>query len=88
MKSHILPFLIISSCLALATNLAEAARLGLQGKRIHPIRSGINRRASLTGTTSLNDTQDINYTTNITLGGNQFTVIIDTGRYAILFDIS
>ncbi|PSR78177.1 hypothetical protein PHLCEN_2v7509 [Hermanssonia centrifuga] len=79
MKSHILPFLIISSFLALATNLAEAARLGLQGKRIHPIRSGINRRASLTGTTSLNDTQDINYTTNITLGGNQFTVIIDTG---------
>ncbi|THG98835.1 hypothetical protein EW026_g3423 [Hermanssonia centrifuga] len=78
MKSHVLP-LILSSLLALPADLAEAVRLGLQGKHIHPIRGGLNRRTSLTGTTSLNDTQDINYTTNITLGGNQFAVIIDTG---------
>ncbi|THG98833.1 hypothetical protein EW026_g3421 [Hermanssonia centrifuga] len=81
MKSHIVPFrlLILTSFLAFPINFAEAVRLGLQGKHIHPIRGGLNRRASLTGTTSLNDTQDINYTTNITLGGNQFAVIIDTG---------
>ncbi len=82
MKSHVLP-LILSSLLALPADLAEAVRLGLQGKHIHPIRGGLNRRTSLTGTTSLNDTQDINYTTNITLGGNQFAVIIDTGRCAV-----
>ncbi|PSR78178.1 hypothetical protein PHLCEN_2v7510 [Hermanssonia centrifuga] len=81
MKSHIVPFrlLILTSFLAFPINFAEAVRLELQGKHIHPIRGGLNRRASLTGTTSLNDTQDINYTTNITLGGNQFAVIIDTG---------
>ena len=32
----------------------------------------------------LNDTSDLRYTTNITLGGNPYEVLIDTGRYGTI----
>ena len=67
--------------LALPLDLADALRVGLQGKHARP--QLLTRRASLAGTTVLNDTSNIQYSTNITLGGNQFSVLIDTGRYAV-----
>lgn len=39
----------------------------------------LGRRASMTGST-LSDSSDIEYYTNITLGGQSFKVLIDTGR--------
>ncbi|KIP08626.1 hypothetical protein PHLGIDRAFT_34907 [Phlebiopsis gigantea 11061_1 CR5-6] len=76
MRSPVLP--LVCSLLALPVDLADAVRIGLTGHRT-PARHNLQRRATLTGTTTLTDTSDITYTTNITLGGNQFSVIIDTG---------
>lgn len=41
------------------------------------------RRASMLGTTMLDNSKDLSYFLNITLGGAQYTVQIDTGRYCI-----
>ena len=70
---------LLYSLLTLPVDLADAVRIGLAGHRT-PSRRQFQRRATLTGTTTLTDSSDITYTTNITLGGNQFSVIIDTGR--------
>ena len=70
---------LLLSLLALPVDLADAVRIGITGHRTPP-RHTLQRRATLTGLTGLNDSSDITYTTNITLGGNEFSVIIDTGR--------
>ncbi|KAI0344416.1 acid protease [Trametopsis cervina] len=56
---------------------ATALRVGLHGKPSPASR--LQRRASIAGTTNVDDSSNIEYTTNITLGGNSFEVIIDTG---------
>lgn len=38
------------------------------------------------GSTTVLDQQDVEYSCNITLGGSQFLVLIDTGRYDKLCD--
>ena len=76
MRTTLIPFLC--SLAALPLDLAEAVRLGIQGK--HDLASRLQSRATLTGTTALNDSSNIQYATNITLGGTPFEVIIDTGR--------
>ncbi|EKM51672.1 uncharacterized protein PHACADRAFT_261953 [Phanerochaete carnosa HHB-10118-sp] len=76
MRQATLPLLL--SLLALPVDLADAVRVGITGRRSLAL-SKLHRRASLTGTTGLADSSDITYTTNITLGGNSFSVIIDTG---------
>ena len=76
MKPTLAP--LLWSLAALPVDLAEAVRLGIQGKST--LASRLQSRATLTGETTLNDTYNIQYTTNITLGGSQFLVIIDTGR--------
>ena len=79
MRPPTLP-LLLSSLLALTAEQADAVRLGLRGKHVR--QSHLQRRASLDGTTVLNNTANIQYATNITMGGSPFTVIIDTGRCA------
>ncbi|TFK52405.1 acid protease [Heliocybe sulcata] len=58
----------------------NALRLDIHGKRV-PFEAGNNllRRGNIFGSSTLSDSDDIQYTTNITLGGQQFSVLIDTG---------
>lgn len=79
MRSLALP--ILCSLAALPVDLADAVRLGIIGTRV-PQRSvaAHQRRASIVGTTGLTNSADIQYNTNITVGGSEFQVIIDTGR--------
>ncbi|KAI8978776.1 acid protease [Trametes punicea] len=59
---------------------AHAARLTLRGRpRQRRVGNGLDRRASIVGNTSVGDAGDIDYSTDITLGGKKFSVLIDTG---------
>ncbi|KAF7348309.1 Peptidase A1 domain-containing protein [Mycena sanguinolenta] len=54
------------------------------GNRARPAESppkagGLHRRSSLAGSSPLGDNADLQYTTNLTVGGQSFTVMIDTG---------
>ncbi|OBZ68699.1 putative aspartic-type endopeptidase CTSD [Grifola frondosa] len=57
------------------SELAGATRLGFTARR----GQNLQRRASVTGSTTVADVGNVEYTTDITLGGSQFTVQIDTG---------
>ncbi|KAJ7914475.1 aspartic peptidase domain-containing protein [Mycena leptocephala] len=56
-----------------------ALRLNFEGRRIPLDRRGLQRRGSLAGSSPLDDSADLQYTTNITIGGASFDVLIDTG---------
>lgn len=59
-------------------DLAVAVQLGIQGtlsKRF------LSSRASISGQSTLTDSLNLEYSTNITLGGQIFECLIDTGRY-------
>jgi hypothetical protein len=75
MKSHRLPLLC---ALFLLQDLAEGFRLSLHGRLGRSL--GLRRRGSLYGTSSLTNTADLQYSTNITLNGQPFATLIDTGR--------
>jgi len=60
-------------------DFACAIRLEFEGRHIPADRRGLGRRSSLTGSSPLGDSADLQYTTNITLGGESFQVLIDTG---------
>lgn len=65
---------------SLVNDLAYALRLDMHGRQ-PDLRadSPLVRRGNIFGQSALNDSSDIQYTTNITLGGQQFSVLIDTG---------
>ncbi|KAJ7069540.1 aspartic peptidase domain-containing protein [Mycena amicta] len=65
--------------LLLLTDLSCATRLSIQGRRIPTERRGLVPRGSLSGSSPVDDSADLQYTTNITLGGVPFEVLIDTG---------
>ena len=78
--------LSIPLLLGLVSDLAGAARLNIRGRpRSSSASSGLVRRASIVGSTSVSDVGDVEYVTNIQLGGKTFNVQIDTGRYVFLF---
>ncbi|KAJ7367303.1 aspartic peptidase domain-containing protein [Mycena albidolilacea] len=56
-----------------------ALRLNFEARRIPAERRGLYRRGSLSGSSPLDDSADLQYTTNITVGGVSFDVMIDTG---------
>jgi predicted aspartyl protease len=64
--------------LSFACNLAVAVHFPVIGSSIQ--RRSLDKRADVLGSASLNNTNDVHYETNITLGGVSFTVLIDTGR--------
>ncbi|KAI0696265.1 acid protease [Cytidiella melzeri] len=76
MRSSVIP--LLCSFAALPVDLAEAVRVGIQGTHTS-LASRLQSRTSLSGSTSVSDSSNIQYTTNITLGGSSFAVIIDTG---------
>lgn len=61
-------------------DFACALRLNFEGRRTTAESRGLQRRGSLAGTSPLGDSADLQYTTNITVGGVSFEVLIDTGR--------
>ncbi|TFY58045.1 hypothetical protein EVJ58_g6658 [Rhodofomes roseus] len=74
MKHLSIPLLV--SFLALPTELVGAIRLDVHGRRArHPLQ----RRGSVTGSSGLTDSNNIQYYVNLTLGGQDFEVEIDTG---------
>lgn len=67
------------------SNVASAINLGVHGVRRGPgetlrARSRRSYIASAYGSDALMDAQDFVYNMNITLGGEEFSVLIDTGR--------
>ena len=69
--------LIIDLVLA---DMAQAARIPLRGE--YNSYKKLRRRSTLQarGTSALVDSMDVSYFTNITLGGETFEVLVDTGR--------
>ncbi|KAF8133713.1 aspartic peptidase domain-containing protein [Boletus edulis] len=71
--SSLLPF-----CFLVLATRGNASHLQLSGRLGSS--SALQRRTSMAGTMSqLNDTQNIVYTTNVTLNGKPFSIMIDTG---------
>ncbi|KAI1794123.1 acid protease [Ganoderma leucocontextum] len=68
-----LSFLLDDLPIAQAIHLPLRARMGGFGD------GGLTRRASLTGTPDLTNQGNMQYQTNITLNGQEFQVLIDTG---------
>lgn len=67
---------LFAFAVVLPLELVGAIRLSLHGthsRRLH-------RRGSIVGSSGLSDGDDITYSTNLTLGGTQYEVQIDTGR--------
>ncbi|KAH9935317.1 aspartic peptidase domain-containing protein [Fomitopsis serialis] len=63
---------------------ADAVRMPIAGRRVPRIQDelermdpGLGRRASMSG--DLQDQGDVRYYTNVSLGGQQFSVLVDTG---------
>ncbi|KZT23418.1 acid protease [Neolentinus lepideus HHB14362 ss-1] len=66
--------------LGFLSRCADALRLDIHGRRLDlGIDNSLVRRGNIFGQSALNDSGDVQYTTNITLGGQQFSVLIDTG---------
>lgn len=74
------------SLLVISSPLALAVRFQVEGRRSLPEASfpSLARRGNVAGSSPLNDSADISYVTNITLGGSSFSVLIDTGRCALV----
>ncbi|KAJ7079759.1 aspartic peptidase domain-containing protein [Mycena belliarum] len=60
-------------------DFACALRLHFEGRRIPQEQRELRRRGSLAGSSPLENSADLQYTANITVGGVPFEVIIDTG---------
>ncbi|KAJ6584097.1 aspartic peptidase domain-containing protein [Mycena vulgaris] len=60
-------------------DFACALRLNIEGRRIPADRRGLSRRGSLAGSSPLDNSADLQYIANITVGGASFEVLIDTG---------
>lgn len=75
MKHLSIPLLL--SFLALPTELVGALRLDVQGRRGRNLQ---RRGGFTTGSSALSDSNNIQYYVNLTLGGQAFSVEIDTGR--------
>ncbi|KAI0632396.1 acid protease [Trametes polyzona] len=72
--------LVLSLVLLSSTEFASALRLGLRGEpRPRRVGGGLDSRATVAGNTSVGDVGDVRYVTDITLGGQHFSVQIDTG---------
>ena len=56
---------------------SSGLRLKIAGRRT---RHELLRRGNIDGTAALSNNADISYYTNLTLGGEVFTALIDTGR--------
>ncbi|KAK0504253.1 aspartic peptidase domain-containing protein [Armillaria luteobubalina] len=69
---------VLFSLLCLAS-CSSGLQLKIEGRHNVRPRREILRWGSMDGTVALNNTADIEYTTNLTLGGQLFTVEIDTG---------
>ena len=73
--SSLIPFVLLT----LATR-SDAAHLQLSGQ-LGPTSPNLQRRTPVTGTMSqLGDSQNMVYLANVTLNGQPFSVLIDTGR--------
>ncbi|KAJ7143496.1 aspartic peptidase domain-containing protein [Mycena crocata] len=60
-------------------DFACALRVKFEGRRIPVERRGLQRRGSLAGSSPLENSADLQYSMNITMGGAPFEVLIDTG---------
>jgi hypothetical protein len=65
---------LLFSCTLLS--IASAVQMDLIGKRVRRDDAGQFGN----GSHALSNIADLNYQTNITVGGRQFSVLIDTGR--------
>ncbi|PIL36177.1 hypothetical protein GSI_01837 [Ganoderma sinense ZZ0214-1] len=71
--------LLYLSCLLDEFPIAQAIRLPLRARMGGFGDGGLARRASLTGTPDLTNQGNMQYQTNITLNGQAFQVLVDTG---------
>ena len=59
---------------------ASAYHVRMQGRMRSPADAPLARRGNLAGSSPLTNSADISYYTNVTLGGDDYEVLIDTGR--------
>jgi hypothetical protein len=86
-KGHSSPFVplfftVMKTAVLLSTfvvlwDLVAAVHFPIVGKRQN---RHLERRSTVSGSAALTDSNDVQYSANITLGGLQFSVLIDTGR--------
>jgi hypothetical protein len=69
----------LAGSLLILGDLVGAVRLGVNGV------SSLHRRGNLQGigNTTLTNTADVQYQTKVTIGGRDYLVLIDTGRYVV-----
>ncbi len=83
-SSFAIPLLLLSAC-----DLTLASRLGIYARpRSKQLSGAFARRASIVGNTSVSNVGDVEYLTDITLGGKKFSVQIDTGRYVVALSVA
>ncbi|KAK0464234.1 aspartic peptidase domain-containing protein [Desarmillaria tabescens] len=58
---------------------SSGLRLKIEGRHNVQTRHELLRRGNMDGTSALNNNADISYYTNLTLGGEVFTALVDTG---------
>ncbi|KAF8230075.1 acid protease [Tricholoma matsutake] len=69
---------LLAYLIALSCTTIHAFRIDLHGQRKPANKPRITRRANITGV-QLNDTADISYYANLSLGGRTFQLLVDTG---------
>lgn len=73
---------LATSLLLYLSFLLEANAIRISGRQI-PWEERLQKRGSMSG--SLTDDGDLKYYTNITLNGEVFPVLLDTGRYVAFY---
>ena len=68
------------SFLITLTTITHAFRIDVSGQRRTVPERSIARRADIKGI-QLNDSADISYYANVSLGGKTFQLLVDTGRF-------
>ena len=70
---------VLAGTLLILGNLTAAVRLGLNG---YSTRSSLRRRGNLSGVgnSSLTNNADVQYLTTVTIGGNPYNLLVDSGR--------
>jgi len=80
MATKVLPLSLIFSAF-LSFSSVTAVQLDLLGKRRHPLFRKRDESGTFgNGSLALRNEGDLSYFCNVTLGGRDFEVIIDTGR--------
>lgn len=75
--------LIPLSLLSLLVTHVSAIRFPIQARSVKRSGTGLTSRATAGGISTIKNTHNAEYIANITLGGKEIPVMLDTGRYVL-----